>query len=88
MESAEGHDAGLIQSIKGATQPEAQKPIPLTEDLRRWGVDATHIAGSAFGELMNGKGGDARDRVAISGNPIRLLEERFGKLKPDQKKAA
>lgn len=64
MESAEKHDTQLIQGVEGATQPEAQKPIPLTSELKHFGVDVTHITGSTFDELMGGEGGGSRDRTA------------------------
>lgn len=88
MESAENRDIDLIKSIAGATQPHAQKPIPLTEDLKQIGVDVTHIAGNTFDELVGGEGRNARDRVATSGNPIRLIEEKFRKFRSVQQKAA
>lgn len=80
MESAEQHDAQLIQGIKGATQPEAQKPIPLTSDLKQVGVDATHIAGSTFDELIGGEGGSSRVRTVPSRNPFKIAFERARKL--------
>lgn len=79
MDSAEKHDASLIQSIKGATQPEAQKPIPLTGDLKQIGVDAAHVVGSSVDELIRGEGRDTRDRVASPRNPIRIVLEKLKK---------
>lgn len=87
MESAEQHDASLNQAVEGATQPEAQKSIPLTEDLRQIGVNVTHIAGSTFDELMSGEGGDTRDRIVSSRNPIKLALEKLKKLRFTQKRA-
>ena len=87
MESTEQHDSHLIKVVPEATQPEAQKPIPLTEDLKQIGVDATHVVGSTFDELMGGEGGSSRDRVA-SKNPINLVLERARRLKARFKKAA
>ena len=87
MGSTEEQDSNLIKVVPGATQPEAQKPIPLTEDLKQAGVDATHIIGNTVDELMNGEGGSSRDRV-VSHNPINLVLERARRLKARFKKAA
>ena len=79
MESAEQRDVSL-QKVAGVIQPEGKKPIPLSEELKQIGVDATHIAGSTFDELMSGQGMGTRDRIA-SRNPFRLAWERAKKLK-------
>lgn len=83
------HEIDLHRKIEGAIQPAAQKPIPLTEELKQIGVDATHIAGSTFDELMSGEGGSTRDRVA-SKNPINLVWEKIKRRgnSSAQKKAA
>lgn len=80
MDAVEKHDANLIKAIKGATKPESQQPISLSEDLKQIGVDVTHVAGSTFDELMSGEGRDTRDRVASSRNPIKIALERNSKL--------
>ena len=87
MESTEQQDRHLIKVVPGATQPEAQKSIPLTADLKQIGVDATHIVGSTVDELMSGEGGSSRDRVA-SKNPINLVLERARRLRARLQKAA
>lgn len=87
MESVDRQDVSLIKKVEGASQPEAQKPIPLTEDLKRIGVDATHVIGSTFDELMSGEGRDTRDRVARK-NPISLVLEKARRLKSPLKKVA
>ena len=87
MESAEKHDAQLVQGVEGATQPESQKPIPLTNDLKQVGVDVTHIAGGTFDELMNGEGRGTWDRVVTEQKPISLWEK-AKRLKDSLKKAA
>lgn len=89
MEAVDRQDVSLIKNVEGASQPEAQKPIPLSEDLKRIGVDATHVIGSTFDELMGGEGRDTRDRVA-SRNPINLVLERAKRIRNrlTQKKAA
>ena len=88
MESAEQRDIKLIQSVPGAVQPEGDKPISLTNDLKQIGVNASHIAGNAFDELINGEGRDTRDRVAIPRNPISLIKEKFRKFRLARRKAA
>lgn len=87
METPEQHDATLIRSVEGATRPETQKSIPLTDELKQIGVDAIHIAGTTFDELMSGEGRDTRDRVAGK-NPISLVRERARRFKSELKKAA
>ena len=69
-----------------STEPDSQKPIPLTEGLKQIGVDATHIAGSGFDELMSGVGRSSRDRTTHGRNPISIALERAKRLV--QKKAA
>lgn len=90
IQPVDQHDVNLTEAIIGATQPDAQKPIPLTEELEQIGVDAIHVAGSTFDELMSGdEGGKTRDRVARI-NPISLVRERLKRIKdgPVLKKAA
>lgn len=87
IQPVDQHDIDLNRSVEVATQPEAQKPIPLTEELKQIGVDATHVIGSTFDELMSGEGGSTRDRVA-SRSPIRLVLERVKRLKFSRKQAA
>lgn len=87
IQLVEQHDAKLNQAVEGAIHPETQKPIPLTEDLQQIGVDATHVIGSGFEELMSGEGRDTRDRVA-SKNPIRLVWERANRLRDKVTKKA
>ena len=79
MESTEQRDGNLIKAIPGATRPDSQKPIPLTDDFKQTGVDISHVVGSTYDELMSGEGGDTRDRVAIPGNPVRFLKEKLRK---------
>ncbi len=88
IQPTDQHDVDLNKAV-GGIQPDAQKPIPLTEELRQIGVDVTHIAGSAFKEVMSGVGGSTRDRVA-SNNPISLVWERARRMKEKliQEKAA
>lgn len=69
------------------TTPPAEKPIPLTGELKQIGADATHIVSSTFDELMTGEGGSTRDRVA-SRNPISLAWERLKRKRSTQKQAA
>lgn len=76
MEAVDQRDVNLTKAITGAIQPDIQKPIPLTEELKQIGVDATHVAGSTFDELMSGEGRETRNRVA-SKNPISLVWERI-----------
>lgn len=89
IQPVDQQDTNLNRMVEGATQPESQKPIPLTEGLRQVGVDATHVVGSTFDELMSGEGGSTRDRVT-SRNPISLVWERINRKrdKPTLKKAA
>lgn len=96
IQPVDQRDAGVRQKIEDnlrqlghntVTQPPSIQPIGLTDDLRQAGVDAAHIIGSTYTDIVEGKGGANRDRVATSRNPIKLALER-AKRKLAQKKAA
>ena len=89
LQPVEKHETKLHNGVKVplqelghnvSTESDLQKPIPLTEGLRKIGVDATHIAGSGFEELMSGVGGSTRDRVTSGRNPISIAIERAKRL--------
>ena len=78
-----GNQLGKMGHVT-STQPQTQQPLPLTEDLKAIGTDATDLAGSTFAELMEGEGRESRDRVAHK-NPLGILK---GKLWKSHKPAA
>lgn len=89
IQSVDQQQAAVHQKIEGnlrqlrhntATQPPSQQPIGLTEDLRQASVDAAHIIGSTYADIVTGEGGTNRDRIASSNNPLKLRLERAFKF--------
>lgn len=99
VQSAEQPTKDLHEGVKeslrklghsGPTIPAAQTLPPLTEELKRVGVDAAHIAGSTFEEVVTG--GATHIRETPSKKPLALVWERLRRLgrkvEPQSKKAA
>lgn len=61
----------------GDTKPPSQQPFPLTEEVRQLGVDAQHIADSAFHDLVTGASEEAKVRGTDSKNVVSIIKERL-----------
>lgn len=59
------------------TQPETEKPIPLTEDLKQLGVNAMHIAGVNYHELLTGEGERAKVRASDNKSVVSKIRDQF-----------
>lgn len=70
------------------TQPPTEQPIERSNEFAELGVDAAHIIGSTYADLVTGEGGGNRDRVTSGKNLLRLGRERLAKLNLVQKKTA
>lgn len=81
------HETVRPQLVKmghtGDTKPPSQQPFPLTSEIKQFGVDAQHIADSAFHDLVTGASEEAKVRGTDSKNVISIIK---GKLL--RKKAA
>lgn len=64
----------------------AETPLPLTNQLKQIGVDAGHIAGSTFEEVVTG--GATGIRTTESRNPLRIISKRVRTMIPSKRKAA
>lgn len=54
----------------------AETPFPLTAELKNLGVDASHIMGSSWEDLM---GGSTRIRETSSRGPLKIFKDRLKK---------
>lgn len=59
------------------TKPASQQPFPLTEEIKQLGVDARHIADSAFHDVVTGASEEARVRGTDSKNVISIMKGRL-----------
>lgn len=59
------------------TKPISQQPFPLTEEIKQLGVDARHIADSAFHDVVTGASEEASVRGTDSKNVISIIKERL-----------
>ncbi len=60
----------------GPEDPPAETKFPLTDELTQIGVDASHIVGTGFHELIKGQDRSTRNRVTHNKNPISIAVER------------
>lgn len=56
----------------------SETPIPLTDELRQIGVDASHVIGTSFEELTQGT---THIRETKSKNWLKLLQEKVARIK-------
>lgn len=65
-----GHNASIVPTT-------SDTPIPLTDELKQIGVDASHIMGTTFEELTQGT---THIRETKSKNLLKLFQEKASKL--------
>lgn len=61
-----------------STVPATDTPIPLTDELKQIGIDASHIVGTTFEELTQGT---THIRETKSKNLLKLLQEKVARIK-------
>lgn len=71
-----------LTNLKQPTQtvPHTEQAIPLTEELKQVGVDATHIIGSKFKELTTGTTPSTEVRGTATSNFRNFFKRRMTQL--------
>lgn len=70
-----GHSASTVPTT-------ADTPLPLTNELKQIGVDASHIMGTTFEELTQGT---THIRETKSKNWLKVLQEKVARIKIPRK---
>ncbi len=59
------------------TKPASQQPFPLTAEIKQLGVDAKHIADSAFHDVVTGASEEAMVRETDNRTILSIIKDRF-----------